>query len=88
MKKPKKQQGLTHHHRICKANGGTNHPDNISVVTLSKHRAFHTLYASRPPEEIADILNAVWIDKRKKMLVVKAEEYQEVMKFLYQRRKI
>jgi hypothetical protein len=83
----KRSSKLTKHHRLPKSVGGTNHPDNISIVTQSKHRAYHVLFDNRPPEEIADILNAIWIDKRKKLISVPTERYSDVLMFLYRMQK-
>lgn len=87
MTKHKDPPALTRHHRVPRSANGSNHKDNISMVKDSAHKAFHLLFSDRPPEEIADILNAVWIDKQKKLLVVPASEYQEIVKMIYNRRR-
>ena len=44
--------------------------DNISVVPVNHHRAFHLLFSNKLPKEIAEILNDVWIQKNVKFVVV------------------
>lgn len=52
----------TAHHRKPRSLGGGNESENISFVPGNKHEAFHLLFANKTPYEIADILNAVWLD--------------------------
>jgi len=65
----KMQKGLTKHHRIPKSLGGPNSPSNISIVPLSKHRAYHVLFTNMTPGEMAAYLTAVWIDSDYEMVV-------------------
>jgi hypothetical protein len=44
--------------------------DNISVVPVNQHRAFHLLFSNKLPQEIAQILNETWIQKNVKFVVV------------------
>jgi hypothetical protein len=50
------------HHRKSRSHGGANTSANISIVPDHKHRAYHTLFADKTPQEVADILTDVWID--------------------------
>lgn len=52
----------TRHHRLPKSKGGTDLPANISMVTATKHQAWHTLFDNKSVEEIVELLNDVWID--------------------------
>ena len=67
MKRPKD----SHHHRLCKSNGGSDELQNISMVTAIQHQAFHTLFQNYPPEKIANILNETWIEIGVKFVVRK-----------------
>jgi hypothetical protein len=60
---------MSRHHRVPKSAKGTDHPRNISIVTQSKHRAYHVLFGTMNPKEIADYLTDVWIDPNVELLV-------------------
>lgn len=62
---------MSRHHRRPRSNGGSNHPNNISMVKLNQHRAYHTLFANYNPYVIAEILNDVWIDPEYVLICVK-----------------
>jgi hypothetical protein len=68
-KKYESRYKLTKHHRLPKAHGGSNSERNISVVPMIKHRAYHTLFGSMPPDLIAAYLTAVWIDPDYEMII-------------------
>jgi len=61
MKKTKKLH-FSYHHKKCRSNGGTNEPENLVHVPDHLHRAWHCLFNNHTPQEIADIINAVWLD--------------------------
>jgi hypothetical protein len=65
------------HHRKPKARGGTNHPKNISNVPKSQHRAWHTLFGDRRPEDITNFINEVWIDPDYMLVCVNRKDFQE-----------
>jgi hypothetical protein len=50
------------HHRRPKSLGGKTSRRNISNVSVVQHQAWHTLFGSREPEDIASYINAVWLD--------------------------
>lgn len=50
------------HHRKPRSIGGTNEPRNISHVPRNKHEAYHLLFSNCTASQIADILNAYWLD--------------------------
>jgi hypothetical protein len=54
-----------------------NAPENISVVPANKHRAWHMLWADKHPEEIAEIINAVWLDPAYKFICVRRKDDQQ-----------
>ena len=55
-------KGESRHHKKCKCHGGGDEPNNISVVSQSKHDLFHALFGSKTPEQIAKELTNVWLD--------------------------
>jgi len=59
------------HHRKCKSNGGTNSKENISMVKMTEHRAFHFLFRNCNAYGIAEILNKTWIDPDYEIIVRK-----------------
>lgn len=61
MKKPKKAH-CSWHHRRPRSLQGTDSPENLVQVSDTKHSAWHTLFSNHTPQEIADIINAVWLD--------------------------
>lgn len=58
----KRNRPMGKHHRKCRSNGGTDDPQNISIVPVFKHRSYHNLFQNGTPEEVARILNETWID--------------------------
>lgn len=50
------------HHRKCRSRGGKNDKRNISIVQQNQHVAYHILFRNMEPEEIAKLLNDVWIN--------------------------
>lgn len=57
------------HHRKMRTNGGTNDPKNMSVVPHNKHVAFHILFGDKTTQQIADVLNEIWIDPDFELIV-------------------
>lgn len=68
-----KKHKLTRHHRKPRCNGGTNDPENISMVRDDRHCAFHLLFSEGSPEKVAEMLNKYWIDPAYEMVVVPKE---------------
>lgn len=65
-------QQLTKHHRIPRANpNSTDEKWNISMVPLKKHQAYHTLFGTKNPQQIAEYLSSVWITPSFKLIAVK-----------------
>lgn len=50
------------HHRKPKSLGGSDEPSNLVRVTKEKHQAWHLLFANSTPDEIARIVNEIWLD--------------------------
>lgn len=53
---------MTKHHRRPRSRGGSNDPYNVSIVSESRHMAWHTLFNNKTIAEIVYELNTVWID--------------------------
>ena len=51
------------HHRRCRSNGGSDCDATLSIVEEKKHKAFHCLFGTSHPVEIARILSETWIDR-------------------------
>jgi hypothetical protein len=71
-RKPRKKlpRGYSRHHRRCRANNGGDDSSNISIVRDNKHRAFHLLFGSMTPQQIAEELNRTWIESSVRLVVV------------------
>ena len=69
---------MTHHHRKCRCVGGSNAPQNISMVPKKKHEAWHTLFGSLSPYQVAKIISETWVDPSFIMVAVKRDEYHTV----------
>jgi hypothetical protein len=57
-----RQKAKDRHHRKPTSMGGNNIPENISVVPVAMHRAYHQLFSNLPPNEVARLLTKTWID--------------------------
>lgn len=63
-------EGMDKHHRLPRSKGGNGTPDNISVVPIHEHRAWHRLFGNKTPQEIARIISDVWIESKFYMIIV------------------
>ena len=45
----------------------------MSHVSVSKHRAWHTLFSNYDAQQIANIINEVWLDPQYKFIAVKKD---------------
>ena len=72
------------HHRKSRANGGTDHPDNLVVVPKKLHNFYHAFFSegSHPPE-MAVKLNR-WIDPSWVMIAIERRHAKEILKVLSQ----
>lgn len=61
---------MSRYHRKTKSRNGTDANYNISIVPKTWHEAYHTLFGDFTPQEVARLLNEVWIDPGWKMVVV------------------
>ena len=71
MKKLSRNQ--SRHHRRSKYEQGSNNPENISIVTKNRHRAFHLLFRHGNPQYIAEQLNKIWLDPAYEVVIRKKQ---------------
>lgn len=62
MAKRNKKAHFDWHHRRPRSLGGKNTDENMSHVSVAKHRAWHTLFRNYTPHQIAKIINDIWLD--------------------------
>lgn len=74
MGKRKNRRPLSRHHRHPQSLGGTDEPNNIIMVPVTKHRAWHTLFNNLPPEQIAKTISETWISTDYVMIAVHKEK--------------
>jgi len=55
-RKKKVSKGLTRHHNKAKSLGGTYAPNNIFMLTVEHHRAYHTLFGLRNFNQAIEVL--------------------------------
>lgn len=79
------------HHRLSRSrtkgipvNGNVCGIPNVVVVDYKKHVAFHKLFESTHPVDIACELNQYWVDPNYVMLALPREEAVKVIKVLSQ----
>jgi len=58
----KSENRLQRHHRKPRSRGGTDNPENISMVRAKWHSAYHLLFGAMLPDEVASLLNQTYID--------------------------
>lgn len=75
IKKLKEHTGVTYnrHHLVPRSNGGTDDPENISVVPRHLHKAWHLLFSNMSPTDIANAINDKWISKEYKLVCVPSD---------------
>jgi hypothetical protein len=80
----KKVQRTNKHHRKSRANGGTDHPDNLVVVPQRMHNFYHAFFSegTHPPEMAIKLTR--WIDPDWVMIAVEKHHAREIMKVLRQ----
>ena len=61
---------LTRHHRLPTSIGGSDDPANISMVSETKHQAWHTLFQNKSAIEICKEINEVWLDPKYELVIV------------------
>lgn len=61
------------HHRKPRSLGGNSADKNMSHVSVSKHRAWHTLFGNYTPEQIIRIINNTWLDPDYELIAKRKE---------------
>lgn len=55
-------QPMSEHHRRPRSLGGKSTPENISLLPMNKHKAWHVIAKNHPPPIIAKILSKNYLD--------------------------
>lgn len=63
---------MSRHHRLPRSKGGSDYNNNVVLVPMKQHQAFHTLFQNYSPEVIAQILNDTWLPLGTKLVVQKS----------------
>lgn len=71
MSKKRRHQGTDMHHRRPKSRQGSSSKSNLSEVLRYKHVAYHQIFGTMTPEQIAYELTVTWIDPQWMMIAVK-----------------
>ena len=79
-KKPKADLGNNWHHRVPKVRNGSGRisSGNMVEVDVLMHRAYHKLFGTKTPEQVAAILNKTWIDPAYELVVRKRNEMPQM----------
>lgn len=64
LRRKRKREGISYarHHRRPRSRGGEDTDQNISIVPVHLHQAWHALFANHSPEVICAIINERWLD--------------------------
>jgi len=75
-KKPKAHEGYNWHHRLPKISGGSGKlsSGNMVEVDVLMHRAYHKLFGTKTPEQVAAILNKTWLPTDWELVARKKEK--------------
>jgi hypothetical protein len=57
------------HHRKPRSLGGGNDLRNTVIVSQEQHNAWHRLFQNWEPEDIAEVINDMWLDPDYRMEV-------------------
>ena len=73
MSKKRRHLGTDMHHRKPRSRGGSSSKSNLVEVLRYKHVAFHQIFGTMTPEQIAYELTTVWIDPAWIIIAVKKD---------------
>lgn len=62
--KGRKYPGRNRHHLVPKSRGGSNHPSNLLLIDIEKHREWHRIFGNKTLSEVIDLL--IRLEKAKK----------------------
>ena len=65
------EKKLTRHHRLPSSIGGSDDPKNISMISETKHQAWHTLFQNKTAIEICKEINDLYLDPAFELVIVK-----------------
>lgn len=66
----KRLEGRNRHHLIPRSRGGNNHPQNLLLIHIERHEAWHRLFHTMCLDEVIDLL--VRMQRMKKAQRLKA----------------
>jgi len=61
---------MTEHHRCPRSLGGKDNSENLSMIEVIKHRAWHVLFKNYTAQVIAKIINKLYLDPAWEFVVV------------------
>lgn len=64
------EEKLTRHHRRPTSIGGSDQPENISMLPDKKHQAWHTLFANMTAFDIVKEINEKYLDAKYEYVIV------------------
>jgi hypothetical protein len=64
---------LSDHHRKPKSVGGKTTARNISRIPINRHQSWHTLFDNKHPDEIAEIINDIYLDPDYEFVCIRRE---------------
>ena len=67
-------KNYTRHHLLPRSMGGKDDEDNIVMLPENVHNAWHLLFANKPPEKVAEIINKWFIPKDWEFIARKRED--------------
>jgi hypothetical protein len=65
---------LTRHHRKPRSIGGTGESRNVVRIPGNRHSAWHLLFQNWTAEQIAETINATYLDPDYEFIAVRKEE--------------
>jgi hypothetical protein len=76
----KMKQHRDKHHRLPSSRGGKSNKENISIVPIAKHRAYHQLFRNMIAKEVAAELTHTWIDPAFYMVAIPRQKARTIKK--------
>ena len=71
------------HHRVPRSRGGRDTPENTILVERRYHLAYHMLFQNMLPNEVARLLNDVYIDPDVALVAVPRPLLHQILRMLH-----
>jgi hypothetical protein len=65
------------HHRRPVSLGGSDSKRNVSNVSVKQHQSWHNIFGNRRPEDIAALINAVWLDPSYQFVCIDRKQFRD-----------